>query len=68
MAARAPGDGCTCDYVDRAAVRASPFGACPLCGGDVAPLRRYAETMRRPHEVLAGGRLARVRQTFRHRR
>ncbi len=68
MTIRAHDDGCTCEYADRAALRASPFEACPLCGEPVGPVRRYAETMRRPHELLAGGRLARVRSSYRHRR
>jgi hypothetical protein len=68
MTSGAGDPGCSCEYADRAAVRASPFDACPLCGGDVGPLRRYAETMRRPYELLAGGRPARVTRSFRNRR
>jgi hypothetical protein len=67
MSPAEPHDDCACAYADRAAVRASPFAACPLCGGDLEPIRRYAETMRRPHELLAGGRLARAPRSFRFR-
>ena len=43
---------CDCEYAVRAAIRASPFDACPLCGEAVAPYKRYAETMRRFDEVV----------------
>ena len=70
---------CDCAYPDRAAVRASPFSPCPLCGRTLAPYRAYAETMRRFDEVLGDtrawgacapaltGRLARGHRHWRYR-
>jgi len=66
---------CDCAYPDRAAVRASPFAPCPLCGLTVSPYRAYAETMRRFDErlvdtrawgPLAPGLAGRLARGYRH--
>jgi hypothetical protein len=70
---------CCCAYADRAAIRATPYGACPLCDKALTPYKTYAETMRRSREKVVdpaawgghgtglSGALARGARAWRHR-